>query len=62
MQNNVVTLNYNNTVFPIGIDNYVAGWKLIRADFTKQQAEFINKKNQHVIVDLNRMQERGGKL
>ena len=61
-QNNVVTLNYNNTTFPIGIDSYVAGWKLIRADFTEQQAEFVNKKSQHVIIDLNRVQERGGIL
>jgi hypothetical protein len=54
-QNNVVTINYSNTTFPIEINSYVAGWKLIRADFVGQKAEFVNAQHQHVIVDLNRM-------
>lgn len=56
-QSNIVTINYDHMIFPIEIDSYVAGWKLINADFVGQTAEFVNAKKQHVIVDLNRMQE-----
>lgn len=57
-QNNVVTIDYNKTTFPIEIGSYVAGWKLIAADFVDQKAEFINSKEQHVVVDLNRMESK----
>jgi len=60
-QNNIVTMRYINTTFPIEIDSYVAGWKLIRADFVGQKAEFVNAQHQHVIVDLNRMAGKAGK-
>lgn len=57
-QNNVVTVNYDYQTIPINIGDYLAGWKLINADFADQKAEFINQKNQknqHVIVDLNHL-------
>lgn len=56
-QNEVVTINYNHASFPIEIGSYVASWKLIAADFVSQKAEFINAKKQHVVVDLNRIDE-----
>lgn len=56
-QNNVVTIDYNDTTFPIEVGSYVAAWKLISADFVSQKAEFINSKKQHVVVDLNRMEK-----
>ena len=54
-QNNVVTVNYDYQTIPINIGDYLAGWKLINADFADQKAEFINQKNQHIIVDLNHL-------
>lgn len=54
-QENVVTISYNHTTFPINIGGYIAGWKLISADFSTQKAEFVNAKKQHVVVDLNRL-------
>ena len=57
-QNNVVTIVYNKTTFPIEMGSYVAGWKLISADFVTQETEFVNSKSQHVIVDLNRLNSK----
>ena len=54
-QNNVVTVEYNHTIFPMELGDYLAGWKLISADFTNQKAEFINDKQQHTLVDINRL-------
>ena len=56
-QNNVVTIDYNDTTFPIEAGSYVAIWKLISADFVAQKAEFVNSKKQHVVVDLNRLEQ-----
>ena len=44
-ENNVVTIDYHDTTFPIEVGSYVAAWKLISADFVAQKAEFINSKN-----------------
>ena len=52
---NVVTVQYNNTIFPINIGDYLSGWKMISSDFVSQKCEFVNKNKQHVIVDLNRV-------
>jgi hypothetical protein len=52
-QNNVVTIRYNHTTMPLTIGDYLAGWKLINADFANQKCEFVNQKGQHVVVDLN---------
>lgn len=54
-QQNIVTVSYDNSVFPMDIGDYLASWKLISADFVSQKAEFVNKKNQHIVVDLNRI-------
>jgi len=56
-QNEVVTINYNHASFPVEIGGYIASWKLIAADFVSQKAEFINAKKQHVVIDLNRVEE-----
>lgn len=59
-QNNVVTINYNHTVFALEVDSYLAGWKLIEADFASQKCQFVNGKQQHVAVDLNRAMVASG--
>ncbi len=58
-QQNVVTVSYDNTVFPMDVGDYLANWKLISANFTSQKAEFVNKKGQHIVIDLNRITQRG---
>lgn len=63
-QNNVVTVSYDYKTIPLNIGDYLAGWKLINADFANQKAEFINQKNQknqHVIVDLNHLEIQNGR-
>jgi hypothetical protein len=57
-QSTIVTVYYDNTTFPLEVGDYLAGWKLISVDFTEQKAEFINQKRQHVVVDLNHLNEK----
>ena len=52
---NIVTVNYNHTTFPLNQGDDLAGWKLIRADFVNQTAELINASGQHVVVTLNQV-------
>jgi hypothetical protein len=59
-QHNVVTVYYDNTTFPLDIGDYLASWKLIAADFSRQKAEFMNNKQQYVVVDLNQVNEKKG--
>lgn len=51
-QQPVVTLFYANDSFPISIDESVAGWQFIAADYTRQEAEFKNAQNEHVKIEL----------
>ena len=60
-QQNIVSVNYNHTDFPLEIGDYLTGWKLVKADFASQRAEFINHKNQHVVIDLNRIEQPKGR-
>lgn len=50
--NTIATIRYNNTIFPISEGENLAGWRLIRAAFHEQEAEFVNDKNEHVRVSL----------
>lgn len=56
---NIITVSYNHKIFPLDVNDYLAGWKLISADFASQKCEFINNKKQHVLVDLNRIEQKG---
>lgn len=53
-QNDIVTIRYNHTTWPLNIGDYLAGWRLIHADFSAQRAEFVNQQKQHVMISLNR--------
>ena len=50
--NNITTIRYNNTIFPLTQNDNLAGWRLIRAGFHEQEAEFVNDKNEHVLISL----------
>lgn len=50
--NNITTIRYNNTIFPLTEGDYLAGWKLVRSGFNEQETEFINEKDEHVLVSL----------
>lgn len=50
--NNITTIRYNNTIFPLTQSENLAGWKLIRVGFHEQEAEFVNEKNEHVLISL----------
>jgi len=52
-QHDVVTARYDHQDLPLDVGDHIAGWELLRADFVKQQAEFVNHKQQHVIVSTN---------
>jgi seryl-tRNA synthetase len=56
-QHNIVTVSYDHTVFPMDVGDYLAEWKLISADFVQQKAEFSNKRDQHIVIDLNRIEK-----
>jgi hypothetical protein len=51
-QQAVVTVRYDYKSQPLDVGYSMAGWELIKADFSKQTAEFINKKDQHILVHL----------
>lgn len=51
-QQPVVTVRYDYKSQPLDVGYFLAGWKLISADFSKQLAEFVNHKEQHIIIHL----------
>ncbi|MFN7098192.1 MAG: hypothetical protein ACK4PR_11640, partial [Gammaproteobacteria bacterium] len=48
----VVTIDYHYDTFPIEKDDAIAGWRLTKADYSLQTAEFVNDKEQHVLIQL----------
>ncbi|MFN7098003.1 MAG: hypothetical protein ACK4PR_10685 [Gammaproteobacteria bacterium] len=48
----VVTIDYHYDTFPIEKDDTIAGWRLTKADYSLQMAEFANDKEQHVLIQL----------
>lgn len=51
-QQPVVTVRYDYKSQPLDIGYSLAGWELVRADFSKQSAEFRNHKEQHILIHL----------
>ena len=51
-QQPVVTVRYDYKSQPLDIGYSLAGWELVRADFSKQSAEFRNHKDQHILIHL----------
>lgn len=49
----VVTVRYDNKSQPLDTSFSLAGWELIHASFSQQIAEFSNKDDAHVVVNLN---------
>lgn len=50
---NIVSIHYGAHTVPLVEGENIAGWKLAHVSFNDQKAEFVNDKNQHVIVNLN---------
>jgi hypothetical protein len=51
-QISVVNVLYNFKVIPLEKDDSLAAWTVVRVDFGKQSAEFVNSKKEHVVVTL----------
>lgn len=49
----VVTVRYNSTIFPMTVGDYLAGWKLVKAEFNNQEVEYINSKEEHILLSFN---------
>lgn len=49
----VVTLQYDYKSFPIQKGDSIAGWQLNQVDYAQQKAEFIDSKQQHVLIDFS---------
>jgi len=47
-----VSVNYNNHVFPLAINDVLAGWRVKVADFDENTAEFVNSKGQYIKIIL----------
>lgn len=58
--NNVATVRYNNTYFPLTEGEHLAGWKVIKSEFDSQKLELINEKGEHVLVALNNSKSSRG--
>jgi len=52
-ENDIVTINYDSHMLPLEINDYLAGWKLIKASTVNQKAEFENKQKNYVKINLN---------
>lgn len=48
----VITIIYHDDTFPIEKGESIADWQVVGANYEKQTAEFINDKQQHVIIRL----------
>jgi len=51
-QQPVVTVRYDYKSQPLDVGYSLAGWELVRANFSKQSAEFRNHKDQHILIHL----------
>ena len=49
----IVSVHYGAHTVPIIEGESIAGWSLSSASFATQRADFVNEKNQHVIINLN---------
>lgn len=52
-ENDIVTINYENHIAPLEINESLAGWRLIKANTDDQKATFENKAKNYVKIDLN---------
>ncbi len=52
----IVSIHYGAHTVPLIEGETIAGWSLVSASFATQRAEFMNEKNQHVIINLNSTQ------
>lgn len=51
-QQPVVTIAYANKSQPLDLGYSVAGWELIKANYAQQRAEFKNKEDMHIVINL----------
>jgi|688.fasta_scaffold571031_2 hypothetical protein len=49
----VVTVQFDHTFSPLDVGDTLAGWSLVSANTTKQQAEFKNDHENYVLIDLS---------
>ena len=54
----VVSVSYDYKTSALDVGFNLAGWELLSASYAKQRAEFINKQDQHVIIQLDRLGEQ----
>jgi hypothetical protein len=47
-----VSVDYANHILPFAISDFLAGWRVVSADYDSGIAEFVNEKNQYVKVSL----------
>ncbi|OGT35645.1 MAG: hypothetical protein A3F11_06995 [Gammaproteobacteria bacterium RIFCSPHIGHO2_12_FULL_37_14] len=52
-ENDIVTINYENHIAPLEINESLAGWRLVKANTNDQKATFENKAKNYVKIDLN---------
>lgn len=51
-QQPVVTISYANKTQPLDLGYSVAGWELVKANYVQQRAEFKNKDDAHIVINL----------
>ncbi|PCI35422.1 MAG: hypothetical protein COB50_05435 [Thiotrichales bacterium] len=51
-QINVVTIDYGHRIFPIEVGDAIAGWQLVKASSQAQVAEFRDKHDNYVVINL----------
>ena len=49
----VVTVQFDHTFSPLDVGDTLAGWTLVSANTTQQQAEFKNNHENYVLIDLS---------
>lgn len=47
-----VSVDYDHRILPLGVGDFLAGWRLNNASYDTSKAEFVNEKNQFVMVNL----------
>lgn len=48
-----VSVDEDSHIFPLGLSDTLAGWRLIAADFDTGSAEFVNEKEQYIKIDFH---------
>ncbi len=56
-ENDIVTINYENHIAPLEINESLAGWRLVKANTNDQKATFENKAKNYVKIDLNNVSD-----